>query len=122
MSFAEYFRSLLIKKDISLYELSARTGIGSGHLSRLATGKRSAPKPPMLRQIAEAIGVPYEEMLEQAGYLEQKNQYAARIAAALERMDEAQARVLAERIESAADLFPKQAAIKLYQSKRPGRG
>lgn len=117
MSFAEYFRSLLIKKDISLYELSARTGIGSGHLSRLATGKRSAPKPQMLRQIAEAVGVPYEEFLKEAGYLDKTDKYA-RIIAALERMDESQVEALTERIESAADLFPRKDATILYQKGR----
>ena len=55
-------RSLRTKRDVTLTELAATTGISKSTLSRLESGQRK-PSLELLLPIAEAFGVPLDELV-----------------------------------------------------------
>jgi transcriptional regulator with XRE-family HTH domain len=77
VSFGEYLTSLVDRNGTNLQQLSYKTRIASGHLSRIASGKRPPPKPAALRVLAEALNVDYVEMLREAGYIDPEMQQKA---------------------------------------------
>ncbi|MGE5580437.1 MAG: helix-turn-helix domain-containing protein [Bacillota bacterium] len=74
MSIGEYLRSIRLKKGISQRQLSALCGISNSEISRIEAGERVSPSPGVLRAIAIGLGVPYEEVLTAAGYLQQDDE------------------------------------------------
>jgi len=105
MGFGAYLGRLLKDKDISLNQLSMSTRIDSGHLSRIIRETRGTPKPDTIKVIAEALGVPYQELLEQAGYVDKKSkemtQKAQSIAEAVSDPDSEEAKALYLRAKNA---------------------
>ena len=58
-------------KGLSLREVEGATGdaVSNAYLSQLENGKIQKPSPNVLHRLAEAYGVPYETLMEKAGYL-----------------------------------------------------
>ena len=58
-------------KGFSLREVEEATGkaVSNAYLSQLENGKISKPSPNMLHSLAEVYAVPYEALMEKAGYL-----------------------------------------------------
>ena len=58
-------------KGLSLREVEEATGkaVSNAYLSQLENGKISKPSPNMLHSLAEVYAVPYEALMEKAGYL-----------------------------------------------------
>ena len=58
-------------KGFSLREVEAATGkaVSNAYLSQLENGKISKPSPNVLHSLAEVYVVPYEALMEKAGYL-----------------------------------------------------
>jgi HTH-type transcriptional regulator, competence development regulator len=54
----------------SLREVERKTGISNAYLSQLESGAASRPSPEILHKLAEFYGVPYESLMEAAGYLQ----------------------------------------------------
>lgn len=48
---------------------SQSAGCGGAYLSQLETGKISRPRPNILYSLARVYGIPYEVLMEKAGYL-----------------------------------------------------
>ena len=98
VSFGEYLGALLKEKDISINELSHRMHGDAGHISRVIRGERKTPKPDMIKAIADALGVPYGEMLEHTEYIDgnsrEMQQKSIRIAAAVADPDSEEAHQL----------------------------
>ncbi len=69
MGVGEYIRNKRQEKGMSQRQLSAVCGISNSEISRIEAGERENPSPAVLRSIASALGVPYEEILTAAGYL-----------------------------------------------------
>ena len=57
----------------TLREVEKATGISNAYLSQLETGKAEKPSPHLLQKLAEYYEVPYEVLMEAAGYLEKKS-------------------------------------------------
>lgn len=57
------------KLKISRRALSELANISHTEIYRLENGKRKNPSPPLLRSIANALNVRYEDIMEAAGYL-----------------------------------------------------
>ena len=57
------------KLKISKRKLSELSNISTTEIRRLENGQRKNPSPPLLRSIANALNVRYEDILEAAGYL-----------------------------------------------------
>jgi transcriptional regulator with XRE-family HTH domain len=58
-------------KALSLREVEEATGrtVSNAYLSQLEKGKIRKPSPNVLHQLAAVYGVPYEALMEKAGYL-----------------------------------------------------
>ena len=58
-------------KGLSLREVEVATGsaVSNAYLSQLENGKIQKPSPNVLHRLAEVYGVPYETLMEKAGYL-----------------------------------------------------
>ena len=59
-------------KALSLREVEEATGraVSNAYLSQLEKGKIQQPSPSILHQLAAVYGVPYEALMEKAGYLQ----------------------------------------------------
>ena len=64
-------RDLRLAKGLSLREVEETTGraVSNAYLSQLENGKIKKPSPNVLHQLAEVYVVPYEALMEKAGYL-----------------------------------------------------
>jgi transcriptional regulator with XRE-family HTH domain len=71
VEFGEYMKGLRETKGLTINQLAAAAGISGSQISRIENGLRGVPKPTTLRKIAEATGVPYEELMDHAGYLQE---------------------------------------------------
>lgn len=54
---------------LSLRAVESRTGISNAYLSQLETGKVEKPSPNYLYKLAEVYQIPYELLMEKAGYI-----------------------------------------------------
>jgi len=77
MALGEYLRRVREQKGMSLRDVEnalrdvgETAKISSGHLSLIEQGKVEAPSPHTLHVLAKALGVPYIELMVEAGYLE----------------------------------------------------
>ena len=71
MKFGEYLRELRRKKGLTQKELADMSGFSNAEISRIESGDRQKPSPIILKALAPCLGVSYEELLKQAGYLEE---------------------------------------------------
>ena len=70
-SFGEQLRALRLAKGLSLRDVETQSGksISNPYLSQLENGKIKKPSPHILHKLADLYGVPYEMLMEAAGYL-----------------------------------------------------
>jgi transcriptional regulator with XRE-family HTH domain len=66
--FLAYFRGI---KKMSLRDVEEATEkeVSNAYLSQLETGKISQPRPNILHALSRVYGIPYEVLMEKAGYL-----------------------------------------------------
>jgi HTH-type transcriptional regulator, competence development regulator len=55
-------------QKLTLRAVEAETGISNAYLSQLETGKICSPSPSILQKLSDFYGVPYNAVLELAGY------------------------------------------------------
>lgn len=67
-NFGEFLRDRRTSKGYTINQLSLYTGISAAQLSRIENGKRGAPKVENIRKLADALSVPFNEMMNAAGY------------------------------------------------------
>jgi transcriptional regulator with XRE-family HTH domain len=65
---ALFLRAAREEKSLALRAVERATGISNAYLSQLEWGKIRQPSPVILYRLAELYQVPYETMMEQAGY------------------------------------------------------
>ncbi len=66
----EELRRLRIEKGATLREVEKATDISNAYLSQLENGKAEQPSPRVLHKLAEYYKVPYQRLMEVAGYLQ----------------------------------------------------
>jgi len=66
----EELRRLRIEKGATLREVEKATDISNAYLSQLENGKAEQPSPRVLHKLAEYYRVPYNRLMEVAGYLQ----------------------------------------------------
>lgn len=64
-----YLRSLREAQGLTLREVEESGEVSNAYLSQLETGKIATPSPRILHRLASAYGVPYELLMEKAGYI-----------------------------------------------------
>lgn len=72
MTLGEYLKQLRKKKSISQRELAESAGISNAEISRIETGERQKPSPDVLRKLAPFLGVTYEDLMDKAGYINER--------------------------------------------------
>jgi HTH-type transcriptional regulator, competence development regulator len=75
MTFGEYLKYLRTEKKISQRELAEVSGVSNAEISRIETGERKKPSYITLKAIAPYVGVSYQELLKEAGYIEEVIDY-----------------------------------------------
>jgi len=63
-----YLRALREAKKLTLRAVEEKTGISNPFLSQVESGKVRQPSPVMLYKLASLYEVPYEYLMERAGY------------------------------------------------------
>lgn len=71
MNFGAYLRALREEKKLSVNQLAMYSEVSAAGISRIENGKRGIPKPPTIKKLAGALKVPYEDMMQAAGYIEE---------------------------------------------------
>jgi transcriptional regulator with XRE-family HTH domain len=66
----EELRRLRLEKGVSLREVEKETEVSNAYLSQLENGKTEQPSPRVLHKLAEYYKVPYNRLMEVAGYLQ----------------------------------------------------
>jgi transcriptional regulator with XRE-family HTH domain len=63
-----YLRSLRDTRGLSLREVEKKTGVSNAVLSQIESGQVKRPSPNTLFKLAELYGVPYDDLMDRAGY------------------------------------------------------
>jgi transcriptional regulator with XRE-family HTH domain len=69
MRLGQKLRKVRKSKNLSLRQVEEATGISNPYLSQLETGKIKKPSPFFLHKLAKIYSIPYENLMEDAGYL-----------------------------------------------------
>lgn len=69
-----YLKSLRDIKGISLREVERKAGVSNAVLSQIESGQVKQPSPGTLFKLAGIYGVPYEDLMQRAGYPVQARQ------------------------------------------------
>jgi transcriptional regulator with XRE-family HTH domain len=64
-----YLKEVRKKSGLSLREVEEATDISNAYLSQLENGRVTQPSPHILHAVAAVYRVPYETLMERAGYL-----------------------------------------------------
>jgi transcriptional regulator with XRE-family HTH domain len=70
---ADELRRIRAIRGASLRDVENSTKVSNAYLSQLETGKTSKPSPQVLHKLAGFYNVPYESLMEAAGYLEKQS-------------------------------------------------
>lgn len=69
MSIGEHIKLIRERKGLSINQLALYSSVSAAHISRIERGLRE-PTPHVLKKISKALKIPYEELMETAGYLD----------------------------------------------------
>jgi transcriptional regulator with XRE-family HTH domain len=70
VEFGHYLKSLRKDKGLTIRQVELYSGVSNAYLSQLENGKRGIPSPEILRKLSDCLDVPYEELMKNAGYLD----------------------------------------------------
>ncbi len=73
ITLAERLRQLRRIKQLTLRDVEDKSGVSNGYLNQLEQGKIKQPSPHILQKLAAVYGIPYEALLQLAGYLSLTN-------------------------------------------------
>lgn len=71
-TFGEWLRKTRENRGFGLNQFAHKAGCSPAELSRIETGERQNPSPAIVKAIAEALGVPVEQLYTKLGYLDVK--------------------------------------------------
>jgi transcriptional regulator with XRE-family HTH domain len=72
VEFGVFLKAQRNKKGITLEALGEKVQLSKSYLSHIENGKREIPSPDILRKMANALGIEYEELMIKAGYWNEK--------------------------------------------------
>lgn len=65
-----FLKTLRATRRMTLRQVEQSAAVSNAYLSQLEQGKISKPSPHILQKLASCYGVPYEDLLAKAGYME----------------------------------------------------
>lgn len=68
--FGKYIKQLRSARNLTIRQLQLYSGVSNSYLSQLENGKRGIPSPEILKKLSKGLKLPYEELMKEAGYLE----------------------------------------------------
>lgn len=68
--FGSFIRAIRKKKGFTVNQLALYSGVSSAQISRIENGLRGVPKPETIKKLSEALGYPYEDLMQAAGYID----------------------------------------------------
>lgn len=69
--FGKYIRKLRNDRELTIRQLELYSGVSNSYLSQLENGKRGTPSPEIIKKLAKGLKIPYNNLLEKAGYLDE---------------------------------------------------
>jgi len=69
----EFIRERRLAKGLSKRQLAEKAGISHSEVHRIENGERQNPSVPMLVALADALGIPQDDILVMAGYKKDAN-------------------------------------------------
>lgn len=69
MEFGKHLRRLRESRGYSIRQLSMRSGVSFGQISKIENGRRGVPKPETIEKLAKGLGVDYDYLMSLAGYI-----------------------------------------------------
>lgn len=69
MNFGNFIKSMREKKGLKMREVERRSGISQAYISQIENGKRSVPKPEIIKKLAKGLDEDYSYLMYQAGYI-----------------------------------------------------
>lgn len=69
----EFIRERRLAKGLSKRQLAEKAGISHSEVHRIENGERQNPSVPMLVALADALGIPQDDILVMAGYKKDDN-------------------------------------------------
>ena len=66
--YGEFLKAARNAKGLTLRDVEKETGISNSYLSQLESGKVKQPSPINLHKLGKAYDIPYEVLMEKAGY------------------------------------------------------
>ena len=77
-TFGTYMRALRKGKGLTLKQVEKEAKVSNAYLSQIERGLRNPPHPGILRRLAEVYDVTHQELLIEAGYLENPEEQVKR--------------------------------------------
>jgi transcriptional regulator with XRE-family HTH domain len=72
-SFGQELKKLRGERRMSIRELGEASGVSHCYLSQLENGEREAPKPKLVRKLANGLKMPYVRLMLLAGHLKEED-------------------------------------------------
>lgn len=72
--FGMYLKNLRKENNLSIRQLAERSNVSNAYLSQVENGKRSVPSPEILKRLSEQLNTSYDELMNEAGYIETTNE------------------------------------------------
>lgn len=67
--FGKFIKELRTKRQLTTRQLELKSGVSNSYISQIENGKRGIPKPAILSKLAPALKIPYDELMNYAGYM-----------------------------------------------------
>jgi transcriptional regulator with XRE-family HTH domain len=64
----KYLKAIRDAAGLTLRAVEEKTGVSNAFLSQIESGKVKQPSPAVLHKLADTFGVPYDTLMEKAGY------------------------------------------------------
>ena len=71
-TFGSVIKRIRKDKKLSLKEVAKNGDMSHSYISQIENGKRNTPKPEILRKLSKGLNVPYLDLLEKAGLLDEE--------------------------------------------------
>ena len=71
--FGQYIKEIRESRGLTITKLAKISDVSSSLISRIENNVRGIPKPDTIEKLSKALSIPYEYLMEKAGYLDKKD-------------------------------------------------